>query len=60
MGGSSGVQNFKTKFGAETICFEDSHYHLILKPLHYKMFKIVNTYLKPYKAQISKLLARFK
>jgi lipid II:glycine glycyltransferase (peptidoglycan interpeptide bridge formation enzyme) len=60
MGGSSGVQDFKTKFGAETIYFEDSHYHLILKPLHYKLFKIFNTYIKPYKAQISKLLARFK
>lgn len=59
MGGSSGVQDFKTRFGAETIYFEDSHYHLILKPLHYKLFKIFNTYLKPYKAQISKLLARF-
>lgn len=60
MGGSSGVQDFKTKFGAETIYFEDSHYHLILKPLQYKMFKIFNRYFKPYKAQISRLFARFK
>lgn len=60
MGGSSGVQDFKTKFGAQTIFFEDSHYHLILKPLHYKIFKIFNTYLKPYKARVSILLARFK
>jgi lipid II:glycine glycyltransferase (peptidoglycan interpeptide bridge formation enzyme) len=60
MGGSSGVQDFKTKFGAEIIYFEDAHYHYILKPLPYKLFKIFNTYLKPYKAQVSKLLARFK
>ena len=60
VGGSKGVQDFKTKFGAETIYFEDSHYHLILKPLHYKIFKLFNTYLKPYKAQVSKLLARNK
>jgi lipid II:glycine glycyltransferase (peptidoglycan interpeptide bridge formation enzyme) len=60
MGGSSGVQDFKTKFGAESISFEDPHYHIILKPLHYKIFKIFDTYLKPYKAQISKLLARLK
>jgi lipid II:glycine glycyltransferase (peptidoglycan interpeptide bridge formation enzyme) len=60
MGGSSGVQGFKTKFGAETIYFEDTHCHSILKPLHYKLFKIFNTYLKPYKTQVSTLLARFK
>ncbi|WP_460219689.1 lipid II:glycine glycyltransferase FemX [Psychroserpens sp. MEBiC05023] len=60
MGGSQGVQEFKTKFGAEAIHFETPHYHIILKPLYYKLYAVFNKYLKPYKAQISKLLARIK
>jgi lipid II:glycine glycyltransferase (peptidoglycan interpeptide bridge formation enzyme) len=60
MGGSSGVQDFKSKFGAKSILYEQPHYHLILKPFYFKLFRIFNTYLKPYKAQISKLLSRFK
>lgn len=60
MGGSAGVQEFKSKFGAEPIYFEDSHYHLILKPLHFKLFKFFNKYGKPYKARVSKVLSLIK
>ncbi|MGJ8593523.1 MAG: lipid II:glycine glycyltransferase FemX [Aquaticitalea sp.] len=60
MGGSAGVQDFKSKFGAESIIYEGPHYHVILRPLYFKMFTTVDRYLKPYKAQISKLLSRFK
>lgn len=57
MGGSPGVQDFKSKFGAETIAFEDAHYHLVLKPLAFKLFKYFDKHVKPHKAKVSKLLA---
>ncbi|MCK8479549.1 peptidoglycan bridge formation glycyltransferase FemA/FemB family protein [Psychroserpens algicola] len=60
MGGSHGVQDFKSKFGAETINFESPHYHFILKPFYFKLFRFFDTYLKPYKSKISVVLAKFK
>lgn len=60
MGGSIGVQVFKSKFGAIALPYENPYYHTIIKPLNFKMFKIVDTYLKPYKAQVSKLLSQLK
>lgn len=60
MGGSIGVQNFKTKFSANAIFFEDSQYHLILKPTYFKIFLLVEKYIKPYKSQVSKILSFLK
>jgi len=60
MGGSDGVKEFKARFGAETITFEDSHYHYIIKPKLFKIFSFMDKNLKPYKNQISKLLSKFK
>lgn len=60
MGGSEGVQEFKSKFNTETITYESPHYHLILKPYYFKLFCIFDKYLKPYKSKISSILAKFK
>jgi lipid II:glycine glycyltransferase (peptidoglycan interpeptide bridge formation enzyme) len=60
MGGSQGVQDFKSKFGAESIFYENSHYYLVLKPFYFKLFKLFDTKLKPYKYRVSKLLSRMK
>lgn len=60
MGGSTGVQDYKSKFGAEAIRFEEPHYHLVLRPFYFKLFRMFSTYLKPYKTRISKLLAQFR
>lgn len=57
MGGSLGVQNFKSKFLAKSISFEDPHYYLILKPIYFKIYLFVEKYFKPYKSQISKILS---
>lgn len=60
MGGSKGVQDFKSKFGTETIYFENPHYHLVLNTMYFKLFLFFDKYLKPYKARISKILAKLK
>jgi lipid II:glycine glycyltransferase (peptidoglycan interpeptide bridge formation enzyme) len=60
MGGSTGVQDFKSKFGTETIYFEKPHYHLIFNGVYFKLFLFLDKYLKPYKAKISKILAKIK
>lgn len=60
MGGSQGVQEFKSKFGAESISYETPHYYLILKSFYFKLFKLFDTKLKPYKRQVYKLLSRMK
>lgn len=60
MGGSLGVQDFKSKFGAKAIHYEQTVYHAILNPFYFKLFTVINTYLKPYKAKVSKFLSFFK
>ncbi len=60
MGGSKGVQEFKARFGTETISYENPHYHLILKPKYFKMFRLFDIYLKPYKSKISRILTKLK
>uniref|UniRef100_UPI00404B4961 lipid II:glycine glycyltransferase FemX n=2 Tax=Gelidibacter sp. TaxID=2018083 RepID=UPI00404B4961 len=60
MGGSLGVQDFKSKFGAEAVKYENPHYYLILIPFYYHFYKFFNTRLKPYKHKVAKLLSQFK
>ena len=60
MGGSQGVQEFKSKFGAKTIFYENPHYYSILRPFSFKLFKLFDAKLKPYKHRVSKLLSRVK
>ncbi len=60
MGGSVGVQDFKSRFGAEAVYYDQPHYHLVLNPVYFKLFKFFDTYMKPHKAKISKLLSLFK
>ena len=60
MGGSKGVQEFKSKFGSESIFYENPHFYLVLKPFYFKLFKLFDTKLKPYKHQVSRLLSRLK
>lgn len=60
MGGSTGVQDFKSKFGAEAIYYEDPHYYLVLKPAYFKVFKFFDIYLKKYKQKISTVLSKLK
>ncbi|WP_104734313.1 peptidoglycan bridge formation glycyltransferase FemA/FemB family protein [Hanstruepera ponticola] len=60
MGGSLGVQDFKSKFGAENIFYENPHYHLVLNGFNFNLFKFFDSHLKPYKSKISKLLSHLK
>lgn len=60
MGGSHGVQDFKSKFGTETIYYETPDYYTIIKPLYFSMFKFFDKYLKRYKSEVSKILSRLK
>jgi len=60
MGGSKGVQDFKSKFETHNILFEDPHYHVILNGLYFKLFLFIEKHLKPHKAKISKVLSKLK
>jgi len=60
MGGSPGVLEFKSRFNTETIFFEKPHYHVILKPILFKLFVILEKRIKPYKGKISKFLSKIK
>lgn len=60
MGGSRGVQEFKSRFDSETILYQNPHYYFILKPFYFKLFKLFDSKLKLYKLQVSKLLSRMK
>ena len=60
MGGSSGVQDFKSKFSAEQISYDDATYSAILNPIYFKAFKFFDNYMRPYKSKVSSLLSYFK
>lgn len=60
MGGSKGVQEYKSKFGTETIFFENPHYHVVFNNIYFRLFIFLDKYLKPYKAKFSKILAKIK
>jgi|26BtaG_2_1085354.scaffolds.fasta_scaffold00136_6 lipid II:glycine glycyltransferase (peptidoglycan interpeptide bridge formation enzyme) len=60
MGGSDGVKEFKKRFGAEAMFYEDSHFHAILKPLKFNIYLKFEKYMKPYKSQISRVLSKFR
>lgn len=56
LGGSKGVIDFKNEFNPQSILFENSKYHWIIKPIHFKIFLIVEKYMNPHKKKISKIL----
>ena len=60
MGGSKGVVEFKSKFNTRTINFIDPHYHIVLKPLIFKLYTILNSIFVKNKKTISVVLKRFK
>lgn len=60
MGGSVGVQNFKAKFTAEAVFFDEPYYHFILKPTVFNAYLSLNNYLKKYKKTISIVLKKIK
>lgn len=60
MGGSKGVMEFKAKFNTQTISFETPHRHLIIKPIIFKLYLILNSIFVKNKKTISVLLKRFK
>lgn len=60
MGGTKGVQEFKSKFGAEAIYFENPHFNLIINSFRFNTFKVFDSKIKPLKSIISKILHFFK
>ena len=60
MGGSSGVRDFKSKFGSETIYFEQPHYYIVLNRTYFKIFLFLDKYLMRYKTKISRILSKIK
>lgn len=60
MGGSKGVVEFKAKFNTKAIHFVDPHRYIILKPLIFKIYLILNSIFVKNKKTISVLLKRFK
>jgi lipid II:glycine glycyltransferase (peptidoglycan interpeptide bridge formation enzyme) len=60
MGGSIGVQEFKARFSAHNIPFDNSHFSLVISSFKYKLFKLFNSKIKPLKTRISQFLQIFK
>ena len=60
MGGSKGVVEFKSKFNTKVLLFEAPHYHVILRPILFKIYLILNSIFVKNKKTISVLLKRFK
>lgn len=60
MGGSKGVQDFKSKFMAQSVLFDTPHYHLVLKPNIFKIYLFLNKYFKKNKERISVILKKIK
>jgi lipid II:glycine glycyltransferase (peptidoglycan interpeptide bridge formation enzyme) len=60
MGGSKGVVEFKAKFNTKSLLFEAPHYHVILSPILFKIYLILNSIFVKNKKTISVLLKRFK
>jgi lipid II:glycine glycyltransferase (peptidoglycan interpeptide bridge formation enzyme) len=60
MGGSKGVVEFKAKFNTKALLFEAPHYHVILSPLLFKIYLILNSIFVKNKKTVSVLLKRFK
>jgi lipid II:glycine glycyltransferase (peptidoglycan interpeptide bridge formation enzyme) len=55
VGGSKGVVQFKESFGSELYLFITTR-HWILKSFHFKVFSIMERYLKPHKTRMAQLL----
>lgn len=60
LGGSKGVKEFKRKFNTKEIHYENAHYHLVLNPLKFKIFMLIEKRIKPYKSTIAKWLSALK
>lgn len=60
LGGSKGVVDLKNSYADEQIYFENSKFHWVLKPTFFKLFLIFEKKMKPYKKNISKIIAKLK
>ena len=60
LGGSEGVKEFKQSFVSEQIFYQNSKYHLILKPRIFNFFLFFEKKIKPYKKNIAAILSKFK
>lgn len=60
LGGSEGVKAFKGSFGTVPYYFNEGTYYRVLKPIRFKIFRYFDTWIKPYKGHIAKLLKRIK
>ena len=60
LGGSKGVQEFKSKFNTTTILFSDETQHIIFKPTYFKLYLFLDSILKKNKKTISKVLRFLK
>ncbi|WP_353087645.1 GNAT family N-acetyltransferase [Flavobacterium sp.] len=60
LGGSEGVKAFKGSFVTVPYYFHDGTYYRVLKPIRFKIFRYFDTWIKPYKGHIAKLLKRIK
>ena len=60
LGGSKGVQEFKSKFNTTAILFSDETQHIIFKPTYFKLYLLFESILKKNKKTISKILRFLK
>ncbi len=59
VGGSKGVVQFKESFGTQLYLYVPTR-HWILKPLRFRIFLMIEKYLKPHKAKMARLLILLK
>lgn len=55
VGGSKGVIKFKESFGSQLFLYVPTR-HWILNPIRFKLFLLIEKYLKPHKSKIANLL----
>ncbi len=60
LGGSKGVMDFKNSFNTQSIEFEQSKYHWVLKPFYFQFFLFLEKNMRPFKKQVSRVLSILK
>lgn len=60
LGGSPGVISLKSSYADEQIYFENSKFHWVIRPLYFKLFLLMEKFIKNYKKPIARLLSKLK
>ena len=60
LGGSKGVVDLKNSYANDQIMFDEGKYYWIVKPMPFRLYQFFEKKLKPYKKNVSSMLAFIK